>query len=230
VRIFRVVPGTSADGSLREGDVLLGLDGLPIANDGTVEDDGARISFGMLVDRLQVGSSVALRVLRDGERIEVEVPLRGFAAWDNQANLYDRLPRYYIYAGLVFVLLDRETLKTFDVDWYRNAPRAILREYMVRPSKEPHLFGQERVLLLRRLKHPVNSEMAWYKEQVVERVNGQPVTSLASLVEILESHQGEFQFFEFSTAGRFGVLDRRKADEAHREILEAYGIESDRNL
>ena len=35
---------------------------------------------------------------------------------------------------------------------------------------------------------------------------------------------------EFSTARRFCVLDRERAERAHREILERYGLPRDRNL
>ena len=62
---------------------------------------------------------------------------------------------------------------------------------MLRPQFEPELIREERVILLRRLKHPVNSEMSWYRNQVVERVNGRRITCLEDLVETIENHQGD---------------------------------------
>ncbi len=85
-------------------------------------------------------------------------------------------------------------------------------------------------MLLRRLDHPVNADMAWFRNLAVERINGREITGMDDLVESLENHQGEFHLIEFSHLGRFGVLDRQKAEEAHQEILERYGIEEDRNL
>lgn len=230
IRVYDVYRGVSADGLILEGDVILHVDGRPVANDGTVADGDMRIPFGLLVDRKQIGETVSIGVLRAGERLELEIPLSGFPAAQAQGNAYDRRPRYYVYAGLVFVALELETLKTFGVDWYAVADNALLYEFLLRPQLEPDLLLQERVVLLRRLKHRVNADMAWYRNQVVERVNGRTITKLEDLVETLENHDGDYHLIEFSNYRRIGVLDRRAADEAQAEILERYGIPQKGNL
>lgn len=228
-RVDRVYRLSSADGLVREGDIVLRVNGQTVANDGSVADGKLRIPFGLLVDRMLIGDSVAMHILRDGARLDLLVPLKGLPSMDSQGNFYDRAPRYFVYGGLVFVALDREVLKTYG-DWFYEAPKELLHEFIVRPLLEPELLGQERVVLLRRLRHPVNSDTAWHRNQIVERVNGRPIDSLNTLVEALEQHQGDYQLIEFATARRFGVLDRRKANAAHAEILERYGIQRDRNL
>ena len=65
---------------------------------------------------------------------------------------------------------------------------------------------------------------------VVLSRSGQHREAVEYLVESLENHQGDYHLIEFSHLGRFGVLDRLKAEEAHQEILERYGIGEDRNL
>jgi hypothetical protein len=149
---------------------------------------------------------------------------------DAHGHVYDRLPRYYIYGGLVFVPLNLEMLKTFGGDWHVKADKEIVYEFLVRPMIEPELIRQERVVLLRRLKHPVNSDMSFHRNQVVEKVNGRTITCLEDLVETLESHQGDFHLIEFSNRRRIGVINRLDADAAHQEILQRYGIQEDRNL
>ncbi len=230
VRVNLVYPGSSASGFLEAGDVLLQVDGKPVADDGSVDDGGLRIPFGMLVDRRQIGEKVTLRILRAGVRSEVVVPLSGYAPVATHRNRYDRLPRYYIYGGLVFVPLDLETMKTAGADWYAAADRVELYEYALRPLAEPDLLRQERVLLLGRLDHPVNANMAWFENQVVEQVNGRKIGCLEDLVEAIESHRGDYHVFEFADYRRFGVLERAAADRANAEILERYGISKDRNL
>ena len=75
----------------------------------------------------------------------------------------------------------------------------------------------------------LGAELAWYRNQVIDRVNGRQVRSLDELIDAIESHDGDYQFFEFSSYRRFGVLDRREAERANAEILERYGVPRDRN-
>ena len=230
VRVDAVYPASSADGAIREGDVILEVQGRPVANDGTVADGNERFDFGMLVDRQQIGESVALRVLRDGERLMVQVLLRNLPWTKKVCNLHDVLPRYYVYGGLVFVPLDLEMLKTFGNDWYTDGDMALLHEFQVRPLSEIELTTRERVVLLRRLDHPVNANFAWYRNQVIERVNGREIDSLESLVDAIETHDGDYHFIEFANYRRFEVLGREEAERANADILEGYGITRDRNL
>lgn len=230
VRVYGLYPGSSADGQIRVGDVILAVDGQTVANDGTVADGSLRIPFGLLVDRLQVGEQVRVTLLREGERLEVDVPLTAYEVADKHGHSYDRLPRYYVYGGLVFVPLDLEMLKTFGAEWPQRADKALLHEFWFRPQSDRAQMQLERVVLLRRLDHAVNANMAWYRNQVVERVNGRTIDGLEDLIEAFESFDGDFHFIEFSNFSRFGVLDRRQADEANAEILRVYGVDRDRNL
>jgi S1-C subfamily serine protease len=230
VRVDLVYPGTSAVGLVREGDILLAVDGRPVANDETIAEGERRFPFGLLVDRRQIGESIRLRLLRAGQRLDVDVPLKAAPMAVAHANSYDRLPRYFVYAGLVFVPLDREMLKTYGAQWLQSADRTLLYEYLFRPLKEPALFLEERVVLLRRLDHRVNTDMSWYRNQVVERINGRHIARLEDVVEALESYTGDFHLIEFSDLGRFEVLDRGAAEAAREEILRAYGVPQDRRL
>ncbi len=142
--------------------------------------------------------------------------------------MYDVLPRYYVYGGLVFVPFDLEMLKNFGDDWISSADKDLLYEFMVRPYGEPDLTVHERVVLLRRLKHPANADMAWVRNQVVQRVNGREIQGLDDLIDAIETHDGDFHFFEFASHRRFGVLSRRAAEASNTEILERYGVFQDR--
>ncbi len=229
-RVDFVYPGSSADGLVREGDVLLAVDGRPVANDESVAEDDRRFPFGLLVDRRQIGESISLRVLRAGQRLDLTVPLKATRFAATLANVYDRLPRYYVYAGLVFVPLEREMLKTYGVQWLQAADRALLFEYLFRPLMEPALFLDERVVLLRRLDHPVNANLSWYRNAAIERINGRRIRRLEDVVEALERQTGDYQLIEFSNYGHIEVLDRKAAERANEEILRRYGVPKDRRL
>jgi hypothetical protein len=230
VSVFLVLPASSADGTLREGDVVLSAEGAPVANDGTVELDGLRLEFGVLADRLQVGDTLSLQVLRDGTRLDVSVPLRPYPPHQRFANRYDHLPRYYVYAGLVFVPLDREVLKTFGHGWARKAAKPLLHEFFFRFLEEPQRILDEPVVLIRRLDHAVNANFAWRPPQLLERVNGREIRRLEDVAAALDGGAGRYDVFEFSGAGGLDVLDRGAAREAHEGILATYGLTGDRRL
>lgn len=230
VRVNLVHHGGSAEGHVLPGDIILAVDGNQVANDGTVADGNGRMQFGLLIDRRQIAETVPIRVLRDGTRLEIQIPLRDWSAMDTQGHYYDQKPRYYVYGGLVFIPLSREMLKTYGSNWRYEANQRLLHEHFMRSYVEPESILHERVVLLRRLKHRVNKNMTWYRNEVVERVNGRKIRSLDDLVETLENHSGDYHFIEFAHHRRVAVLDRREAEATHQEILELYGIKEDRNL
>jgi hypothetical protein len=149
-----------------------------------------------------------------------------YPRFDAYRRLYDEMPRYYVYAGLVFVPLNTELLVALGED----LPEHILYELYFRPIEEPLAARREPVVLLRRLDHAVNGYMSWYRDLVVDRVNGSPIDNLEELIGAIEGNDGNYHVFEFAYYGRLGVLDRQAAENANEEILEIYGIPQDRNL
>jgi hypothetical protein len=231
VSVDFVFQGSSADGHLVEGDVILAIEGEAVANDGTVRTDGLRFEFGILVDRLQSGEKLSLTVLRGGRRFDMQVPLFPLESYRQRyANIYDRLPRYFVYAGLVFVPLNQETLKVYGRQWKTKAGRPLIHEHLYRHLAEPGRMEREPVILLRVLDHPVNMDLAWRRSILVERVNGREIDGLDALIEAFETHEGDHHVIEFGESGQFDVLDRRETDRVHPEILELYGVFKDRRL
>jgi S1-C subfamily serine protease len=108
VVVNRVVPGASAEGVIQPGDVLLEVDGHPIANDGTVAVGDARITFQTLFDDRQVGDRVRMSVWRDGGELDLAATARRIPRYDRQRNRYDIGPRYVVHAGLLFMPLEAE--------------------------------------------------------------------------------------------------------------------------
>jgi hypothetical protein len=230
VAVFFVFPESSADGLVFPGDVLLRAQGHEVANDGTVAVDGLRFEFGVLVDRLQVGETMTLTVLREGSRREIEIPLRTYPPQRRFANTYDDPPRYFVYAGMAFVPLDREMLETFDPHWSAKADKDLLYEFLYRFFAEPERLLLEPVVLLRCLDHPVNADLLWRRNALVRRFNGREIRGLADLVDAVESNEGPYEVVEFEGTGRFDALDRAEAARVNREILELYGVPQDRRL
>jgi S1-C subfamily serine protease len=207
VRVDLVFPDSSADGHLREGDVLLAIQGHRVANDGTVAIGKLRLDHGVLLDRAQAGETVELLLLREGQRLSITVTMAPYSPFGRFRNIYDALPRYYVYGGLVFVPLDAQLLQTVGDE----APRHLIHEAFFRSLEEPERVATESVVLLRRL-------------------DGRPIERLEDLIEAIETSREPFYVFDFAYYGRFGVLDREEADRAQAEILQRYGVPADRRL
>ncbi len=225
VRVELVFPGSSADGHLLDGDVLVQVNGYDIANDGSVVVGDLRLALMVIVDRLQSGETVRLGVVREGRRIDVAFPIDSFPELDCYRASYDMLPHYYVYAGLVFTPLCSGVVDALG----DSIQTQITYEYSSRAFAEPERMNKT-ILLLRRLDHPVNVRMTWSGQAVVERVNGRRIRGLTDLVEAVEGNREEFHVFEFAYFGRFEVMRREDADRAHPEILQRFGVVRDRRL
>ncbi|CAI9090764.1 OLC1v1025599C3 [Oldenlandia corymbosa var. corymbosa] len=144
VMVNRINPLSEAHKVLKKDDIILSFDGIPIANDGTVPfRNRERITFDHLVSMKKPNESAALKVLRNGEEHEFNVVLRPLQPLV-PVHQFDKLPSYFIFAGLVFVPLTQPYLHEYGEDWYNTSPRrlceAALREL-------PKKAGEQFVIL-----------------------------------------------------------------------------------
>ena len=230
VRAAALIEGHSARGLVRPGDLLLEIDGHPIRNDGTISIGGESYFLEEVVERKQVGEEVVLGLVRDGEELNVTVPLRRGRERLNTANEYETLPEYLVFAGLLFQPLSREYLKTWSDDWTtRSDPR--LAYYFLHYHQDRIYRRQPEVVILSRvLPAPVNQYYTDITQRVVDRVNGRRIRALSDLPEAFSRPLGDYHLVEFDGEYPPLVLDRAEAAEQHPEILERYRIPSDRHL
>jgi hypothetical protein len=104
-----------SEGILRDGDVLLAVDGSPIAPDGTVmlpEAPSLRLGMRHRVQRMPLGTVLEYLVLRDGERMVVHVPTSPRKLRLLPPRLPVPRPAWLVLGGLVFcpLLPDYEAL------------------------------------------------------------------------------------------------------------------------
>jgi S1-C subfamily serine protease len=225
-----VAPGGTADGVLRKGDVLLSIDGRAVANDGTVKEGDARVTFEHVFDMKQAGQTLRLTAWRDGREVSLLATSRRIDRLDSLRNRYGVAPRYVVYAGLVFMPLERELLKIFGRGWVGTADRNLIWHHLYREAEQPETAGREVVVLTRVLRHSVNSQMTFPGPVAVARINGRSLASLADVLPAFEAGSGPFHTIELEGAAGFEALDRAQAEAAHDEILRQYGIARDRNL
>jgi S1-C subfamily serine protease len=98
-----ISPASNAFGVIQRDDVILRIDGTPLANDSTIEfrKTGERITFEYLLTQKFVGDSCELEILRNGKVMNVTVK-----TIERQSLVppvfYDKKPSYFVFAGLVF--------------------------------------------------------------------------------------------------------------------------------
>jgi len=224
----------TADGMLESGDVLLSVDGVSIADDGRVSVGPNHVAFLYLFDQKQLGETVRVKVWRAGKELELTAKSRRIPYADQARISYDVKPRYLVYGGMLFMPLNLTLLGALEAkQMLAGSPEVrsdLLWNLFFRAREFPATSGQEVVVMVHLYRHPVNSQMAWSGPTAVRRVNGTDIHSLKQLADTLASNQGPFQTFEYEPTDGIEALDRVKADAAQKEILEQYGIPSDRHL
>ena len=231
--ITRVIPGGAADGLLREGDVLTRIDGVSVANDGTVsirgKEDEGRILFTYLVSDKQMGDAVRLSVIRGGSAMDVELRASSTPVRIPWYNEYESPPRYVIYAGLVFQPLSRAYLQNWR-EWWYDADKRLLYYYYYHQEEDLHPERKEFVVLSRVLPDPVNAYLGSAAQRIVENINGRDIDSLADVVTALGESRGGFQVIRVEGFEKPIVLDVAEATARQPLILQKYRIAQDKRL
>jgi S1-C subfamily serine protease len=230
VVVDEVSRGGTADGVVKPGDVILAVEGSPVADDGSIRIGDARVTFEHLLDMRQEGEPVTIRVWREGQEQELRAVSRHIARLESRRNRYNVAPRYVVYAGLVFMPLDVEMLKTYGRGWPQSADRNLVWHLLYRESEHPETAEREVVVLTRILRHPVNSQMSFAGPVAIGRINGLTLKGLGDVVAALAGNHERFHRLEFEGSAGIEALDREKADAAHPEILRQYAIPRDKNL
>jgi len=229
ILIIRTAHGSAADGILEPDDVLLRINGHPVADDGTVEfRPKERTLFSYHIQKKQLGNPVELDVLRNAAPLKLTLELsrpveQSFLIPMEQ---YDLLPTYYIYGGVVFVPLTKNLLQMWGRTWFEKAPRELvarLADNLLPPDID------EVVLALKVLASDVNQGYQNENFWQIEAVDGQKIRNLPHLIDRIEAGESnEFITIE-STTGLKLILDRSKVRREKESLLTTYRIPSDRS-
>jgi S1-C subfamily serine protease len=226
VLITGVVYHGSCYGVLHVGDVLLAVDGVKIAADGTVPfQSEARIDLAYVVSRCHVGQGVEVEVWRNRRQRRFSIRLRQ-PQYLVPEDRYDERPTYFLYGGLLFAPLSRDYLKTWGSNWWNNAPRNLVAIYEQCIKTEAR---QEVVLLQKVLADAVNQGYHNYESLEITKVQDKPVRSLRHLISEVERRTGPFVKFETSDGARI-VLARRDAERRNGVVMRRFGVPRDRSL
>jgi S1-C subfamily serine protease len=227
--VYRVVPGSPADGVVKPGDVVMKIDGHQVADDGTVAfRPKERTSMNYYVQVHQLGDEMNLDILRDRrqERVRIKLDQRVGANQLVPLEQYDVRPTYYIYGGLLFSPLTVNYLKTWGAAWFANAPKNLVASFQFDQLTR---VGEEIVVMTRVLPADVNRGYHNSGDYRIVAVDGKKINNLKELIRIVEEDKDQ-PFVSFTDRwGASVVLDRQEAEKQNPEILKKYQIKDDRS-
>jgi len=224
VLVSSVVAAGPSDGILRQGDVLLAVDGHPIASDSNVELEGERAQFEEVVERKFKGDSVKFDILRDKQPMTVTIKLYKPWPYAIQGHSYDVRPRYILYGGLLFQPLNLDTLEA-----YRSTDLRLRHFFEYFILDQIYLQHPDVIVLSNILPDPINTYLAPYRGGIVDEVNGKKILTLDELADALAKAPEQI-VIRMIGDGPPLVLDRNKVEAARERIKTRYNVAKEQNL
>jgi S1-C subfamily serine protease len=226
VVVNAVAYNSSAWDVLKVGDVILNMDGIKIANDGTVPfGELGRLDSSYIVKTKSEGDKLKMDLLRAGKPVKVVMTLRK----EKQiipASLYDVRPTYYIFGGVVFIPLNGNYLVQVWGDWSEHKQPANLMDHILNDLPTP---DKQQIIIVRSiLADASNIGYEYFRDSVVTKINGSPITDMKDLISKIENTKDKYLEIELENTNRI-VLDVAKSKEASARIMARYKVESDRS-
>lgn len=229
-RVDSILPIASTQELLKPEDVLLETAGFKVASDASIMFEGNRVFGGLAFQLAQHGEKIPLKILRNGQVLDLAIPVHTYHGDRLLGGQYDRPPRYFVYAGMVFTPLSADFIRTMGRDWRELGNQEMVYELYYRRHESPATARPEPIVLSSTLAHPVNANIRISTRVVVDRINGTRIERLDDVIRAIETATNTHHVFEFLPNQALETIDRQAADAAQADILKSYALSSDRRL
>ncbi|MFH1477285.1 MAG: trypsin-like peptidase domain-containing protein [Verrucomicrobiota bacterium] len=224
VVISFIDPFGCANGILQTNDTLLAIDDHAIASDGTVRLDGQTIEYVELLERKQCGDTVFFKVWRDGQFLDISVPLANRNDPFAFRYAYERRPEYFILGGLVFAPLSRGLLMAAGRELNQWNAHHLLY-YATFAKVDGLIAGRDQFVVLRnQLAHPVNAYNITYLNKIVREINARPIRNMQDLPTAFARPTNGFHVIRFLDDSDLLILDSAETTSADPVIQRQYNI------
>ncbi|MHC4547707.1 MAG: PDZ domain-containing protein [Planctomycetota bacterium] len=228
VAVNRVMEGRTGDGVLREGDVILAVDGYDLDDEAkfTHEVHGRLNASYLFQGRRYAGNRIKARILRDGKVREVELELKSWPAAEMRVpdRPKDGRPQFLVVGGLVILELTRA------VSISRSTGGVILRRYKERGAWDQPNERRRIVFVDHVLQDASNKGFENLRHAPIETVNGKPIHVIADVARALEAPQGAFHVFRFEGVESDFVIRASELGAIDRRVTERYKVTRSRYL
>lgn len=231
IYIYDIMPNTSADGYLQKGDILLEIQNHLITESGEIFLDGEYRNFVEIIDNLEEGEIIHLKVLRNQKILELKIPAKTTNYLDFQRKNYEEPPEYLIFYGMVFQPLSNDLISTYSSIWLSNERSDILFYYYYAVQNRTSINNSQKIILTRILP---DQENMYYKEfisYILKSINNKKISNLKELYNILEEEIKTNQLvFEFEGKEKKLVIQSDHINEIDQKILDNYSIKKNYNI
>lgn len=230
ILMTHVIESGSVDGHVEPGDVILTVDGVPVANDGTVVSVSGRVLFSDLINAHHVGDSVILEILRNGKMISVKPILRNTPWRVPFYNEFDKVPKYFVAAGMLFQKLNLEYLKRWGSRWNERLEPDLVYFFSYFYQDNLGEDRQEAILLTHVLADAKNTNVSRMANGLVATINGKKILKLDDLPPAFQNVRGDFHIIEIEGIGKPLVVAVKDIDGINRRVSKRFGLPWDRFL
>ena len=220
-------PGRGDDYPLKRWDVITKIDEKVVDSVGMVQiRPNLRLAFQYFVQSLAKDGKLAMTVVRDGQEMTLEVPVRARRETLIK-SLGGKYPSYFVYGPLVFSPLTTEFLTIFDRQPTAYTALALMGSPIaIRRGDTPKFPGEELVVVASPLfPHKIAKGYSSPITKVVKSINGVAIKNLRHLVETLRDCKDQYIVIDFDDhAGETLVFNRKAITAATEEILTDNGV------
>ncbi len=226
--------GAAEQAGLREGDVVMAIDGLPIDTQGRCMHPlyGAIEARAVLRSIKPMDETLKLSISRDGERQELAIPLDRAALEQHLLGTLEpegTQPRYVMWGGLLFQPMTQDYVMAL----MKRAKGTLPVQFLEAEEREKEFREKgvsELVMLTQVIPTPATLSYDGVGYCLVETVNGKPVHNFAEFVHLLDEPTPDgLVSFGLNKAPYTIYVDRRVAEAANSSIRRS-AIQQLRNL
>jgi S1-C subfamily serine protease len=222
VLIYKVIPHSPADGFLQKNDLLTEINGHSMNDEGLFWLEGLQVPFYEIVERSQWGDSVTLSWIRNGVKHSQPIRLKKYKTSIELGCQYEVNPEYVIFSGLVFVKLSGDYFRTFGKDWWTALPPQYRYLYYFQAFQRDE---QKTYLVLSEILYdPSNAHAQNYQNQILETINGIPITNFDSLDQAFSVPKNDFHVLTFLDMPIPLVLSVEESKNTHDRLLQKYKV------
>lgn len=227
VLIGKVLKGSSADGVLRNGDLLMKVNGYDVDSSAMIELEGQKISMKELIERCFKNDRLPLDIIRNGKPMKVEMIMKPSLSKDLLMAEYDKMPRYIVFGGLVFQPIQRNVLAAADFSMMDVA--LDIRDYQENGGCVEY---EDMVIITKVLDDEINARLSdSISNSVVEKINGIKVKGLSHAYELLyPKNMPEYIVIELKDGKRPLVFEGKSIEAANKRISQTYNISKNARL
>lgn len=219
--------GSAAASGIKEGDVILEIDGHGIDSRGDyVHPVYGKLNFSHLVrGEADVGSVHKAKIVRDGKETNLDLKLLRKLPGDYLIDpyLFDRGPKFLILGGLIFEELTVQYLKEWGEEWETRAPFRLVHAQTHQSDYEDQGY-QKLVILSDAVLTPATLGYQQLANLIVTKVNGKDIKSIRDLKSALGSPQEGIHRIEFDEFPRVIFVDAALSEKMNKQFTEQLGI------